>query len=1620
MVQDFPSWFQHSLVSLKSLQIGYNRISNLHILTKLRRLPNLTELVIKGNPATDPDNAHFNSIYPLSSGTVADQQESVFIQCCRSFAIFHLRSLTLLDGQIVVPEERKEADSWFEQNEISRINSQLESREAEVADLSDSLARLSIEAEEHVALAEGLVKQKAEQDMRLEEMRKELAVKDELLRAKSDELLRACLKHYEIEQELTFYKIDTKLAALLGKPPDVNAGGEGNCRRLEAQPTARSTSTVAMDESPYLGKCRYIRLSVDPTSNQDSGAMAVDSNTLPSAKSQMHVIADPRRTKSIDIPPFTPSLARPIPLRRAQHRNHPDDTATEVTASSEELSEASAQHRGQRQQQQQWEERWERQMPLASTPLKMASLHAPSALKGRIIASGTVTMPFFGTSPEPEELTENSWLRGPPSNHNESRSSLSNQKCNPRSTVRIQCDSGIEAGNHCSNDVQEGSLDDGRIESLPDSPHVEHAPPQRRDSTTQASINSHSLLRNSPRCQTDSPVVETVQRQWQERTRQRLGKSSTQHSNESINAKSQVNGDDLKAMKKELAHLQAAVLGLSSERIRISSGTGSDDVTRQKTSDDVDFASTLSEPRNSQPRLAIPAKGRNNKPSSSRHRRRGHLACSRNPSDHTEDSATSEYEQTQRHENKTPSRRFHTCIRGAASAVDIRRSLHRASTGCLKHRGKSMETLLDNVPLDVQLLYKLQNELYDLHDRLQYAENTNTSRLEEAIRHIGVLENELRRSHGRRDSLEERRWQNQLSEGLDEMRRCRDCILELQQKLMRASPSHSRDQRCQSGDLEEVRVTLKAQERELSKLTTIVSRLTLTTPVVDNSVGEVTEVARVVPPGKLLCNVPEHHNLEDYLQHLQGVADELRQQLQQKRAKLKDMRTSSLELQKLLKECEGELTRVTSELLASKEELLNANDKVKSIIAERSSQTDQTDTQRVESQRLEAKAVELSSHLGALRAEITALEQQKDRRKEELVEISRRLEEKRSQAEKRNSPAFTGFTTDNSLVGDVNPRSDSSHSISPRFELDQLQPKVAEARARMENLSREIGVRTAELELLRSKKAQEQHLADVQLEATRRELQLKLDELSSAKEELYSVRQEKARLASELQSSRRTASMHPTSDGIPTISRDASDLTQHLQSLQADIGRHKDDLSKLEDQRRAKKEEMTQLEKFLTEAKEELTLTQTRRQNAEAQLSLTRQKSELLKGQLEAFEASVEVKQKLISDLCSSSESRIMAMEKELQRMLNSTQQLSSERSTAKTELTQLKQQLQAGSNELRNLEYKMASARQSLERSDSVSCASAKLQSLNETIATQTAESERLAREISEKQRLIKEMQLKLQFPRNNPINVDEMKSRLAELGSLLRQREHEIEVLIGDKTKLMEDHSQLVTELTTTRSQLEATQRACKKLKRRTSKELADLERVAEEQCSRASVFAEELALLRRNYTYLQARIAASKEVSDRERRLQEALFAIKTELAASSPTASGIDAALQHFDAIESLVRRNLRSPLNGFSIPHLKSFSSVPHLAVQQDGSAESVGNEQRHPLPPQPTSTKIIRPSSSSGLGSSLTPQSSSDDRLNLQEQARRRLLEHRNNLEIERLKQQIEPPPSRRLTHHVR
>uniref|UniRef100_A0A1I8I5B7 Coiled-coil domain containing 166 n=1 Tax=Macrostomum lignano TaxID=282301 RepID=A0A1I8I5B7_9PLAT len=62
------------------------------------------------------------------------------------------------------------------------------------------------------------------------------------LQKKTEELAKASRKHYELEQELVFYKMDEKFSAL-GKPPGT---------------TRAETGAGATGESPYVGKARYI------------------------------------------------------------------------------------------------------------------------------------------------------------------------------------------------------------------------------------------------------------------------------------------------------------------------------------------------------------------------------------------------------------------------------------------------------------------------------------------------------------------------------------------------------------------------------------------------------------------------------------------------------------------------------------------------------------------------------------------------------------------------------------------------------------------------------------------------------------------------------------------------------------------------------------------------------------------------------------------------------------------------------------------------------------------------------------------------------------------------------------------------------------------------------------------------------------------------------------------------------------------------------------------------------------------------------------------------------------------------------------------------------------------
>lgn len=57
-----------------------------------------------------------------------------------------------------------------------------------------------------------------ENERRIKELQEELEAREDLIGRKQAELSRANQKHYELEQELAFYKIDTKFTSLHKKP----------------------------------------------------------------------------------------------------------------------------------------------------------------------------------------------------------------------------------------------------------------------------------------------------------------------------------------------------------------------------------------------------------------------------------------------------------------------------------------------------------------------------------------------------------------------------------------------------------------------------------------------------------------------------------------------------------------------------------------------------------------------------------------------------------------------------------------------------------------------------------------------------------------------------------------------------------------------------------------------------------------------------------------------------------------------------------------------------------------------------------------------------------------------------------------------------------------------------------------------------------------------------------------------------------------------------------------------------------------------------------------------------------------------------------------------------------
>ncbi|XP_052447896.1 centriolin isoform X2 [Carassius gibelio] len=231
-IEHLPVWMAKKLRSLHTINLQSNKIFSLHEITKLKPLKNLTCLTLAENPIFSLPHYHL-------------------------FLIFHLRSLEILDGQPISPQERERAHQRFHMEEVERLEQELELRADEIAQLQRERTTALEELQRQETLNQNLRQQHQEQQRSREELRRELDTKSDLMKQTTVELTRACQKHYELEQELAFHKIDAKFEPLRFYPdPEVEV------ENLSSE----------SKESPYIGKSRQKRSIPVPLGTDSMGA----------------------------------------------------------------------------------------------------------------------------------------------------------------------------------------------------------------------------------------------------------------------------------------------------------------------------------------------------------------------------------------------------------------------------------------------------------------------------------------------------------------------------------------------------------------------------------------------------------------------------------------------------------------------------------------------------------------------------------------------------------------------------------------------------------------------------------------------------------------------------------------------------------------------------------------------------------------------------------------------------------------------------------------------------------------------------------------------------------------------------------------------------------------------------------------------------------------------------------------------------------------------------------------------------------------------------------------------------------------------------------------------------
>ncbi|KAM4012359.1 LOW QUALITY PROTEIN: centriolin-like [Anomaloglossus baeobatrachus] len=154
-IEHIPAWLGKKMKALRSLIMKQNAISSLQDISRLKALKDLTSLVLANNPVTNLP--HY-----------------------RLYVIFHLRSLSSLDGQVITIQERQEAHNRFNLEEVEKLETDLEKKMKEIEELQTQKTNMASELHSQDQLNKSLQQEVKQQKKIYQELGRQMATRNEL------------------------------------------------------------------------------------------------------------------------------------------------------------------------------------------------------------------------------------------------------------------------------------------------------------------------------------------------------------------------------------------------------------------------------------------------------------------------------------------------------------------------------------------------------------------------------------------------------------------------------------------------------------------------------------------------------------------------------------------------------------------------------------------------------------------------------------------------------------------------------------------------------------------------------------------------------------------------------------------------------------------------------------------------------------------------------------------------------------------------------------------------------------------------------------------------------------------------------------------------------------------------------------------------------------------------------------------------------------------------------------------------------------------------------------------------------------------------------------------------